>query len=42
MIRLMREKLDGRIMKEPVVLRPSIYGYLTDDGYVNEKFLIKR
>ena len=30
-------QLYGRIMKESIVLRPKMYGYLTDDGSVDKK-----
>ena len=36
-IELMKVKLRGRIMKEFVALRPEIYSYLTDKGYVDKK-----
>ena len=32
-IELMKDDFDVRIMKELVVLRPKMYGYLTDDGH---------
>ena len=34
---LMKKELDGRIMKESVVLIPKMYSYLADDGCVHKK-----
>ena len=36
-IRLKRVKLHGRIIMKFIALRPEMYSYLTDDGYVDEK-----
>lgn len=33
----MKDKLGGRVMKEFVALRPEMYSYLTDNGYVDKK-----
>ena len=30
-IKLMKDELDGKIMKETVILRPNMYSYITDD-----------
>lgn len=27
----MKDELDGKIMKETVILRPNMYSYITDD-----------
>ena len=34
---LIKKELDGRIMKESVVLKPKMYSYLEDDGCVHKK-----
>ena len=45
---LMKNEFGGKIMKEFLALRPKIYNYLTDDGYIDEKvkgtkkFVIKK
>ena len=36
-IRLMKDKLGWKIMKRIVSLRPKMYSYLTDDGYIDKK-----
>lgn len=33
----MKGKLGGRVMKEFVALRPEMYSYLADNGYVDKK-----
>lgn len=33
----MKDKLGGTVMKEFVALRPEMYSYLTDNGYVDKK-----
>ena len=33
----MKDELGGAIMKEFVVVRPKIYGYIIDDGRVDKK-----
>ena len=37
MIGLIKDELDGRIIKEVVTLRPKMYSYLTDDDHVGKK-----
>lgn len=34
-IKLMTDEFAGRIMEEFVALRPKMYSYLTDDGWVS-------
>ena len=34
---MMKNKLCGKIMKEILPLRPTMYSYLTDDGNVDKK-----
>ena len=36
-IRLMKDKLGWKIMKRVASLRPKMYSYLTDDGYIDKK-----
>ena len=36
-IELMKDRLGGTVMKEFVALRPEMYSYLTDNGYVDKK-----
>ena len=34
---LMKDELDGKIMKEIAALRPKMYSYLTNDGHIHKK-----
>lgn len=34
---LMKGKLNGKMIKKFVALRPKIYSYMTDDGYVHKE-----
>ena len=36
-IGLMKDELEGKIIKEFVALRPKTYSYLTDDGTIHKK-----
>ena len=33
---LMKGELNGKMIKKFVALRPKIYSYMTDDGYVHK------
>ena len=36
-IGMMKDELEGKIMKEFIGLRPKCYSYLTDDGNIDKK-----